>query len=87
MLGQKPSAEYAPASPGAALARLEARGVGGVRRRFRELSVLVHPDRCSLPGAQKASCQDDSHALFHPPYNTKHLDLQLRAAGQRTDGP
>ncbi|KAK9835034.1 hypothetical protein WJX81_005688 [Elliptochloris bilobata] len=36
----------APGSGGASL--------GGVRRRFRELSVLVHPDKCSAPQAEKA---------------------------------
>jgi hypothetical protein len=38
----------------AELARVERAGSGGVRRRFRELSVAVHPDKCALPGAQKA---------------------------------
>ena len=46
------------------LRRAERAGAGGVRRRFRELSMLVHPDKCPLPGAQKVcSCY---LALLYP---------------------
>ena len=41
-------------------------GLGGVRRRFRELSVLVHPDKCSAPEAEKARSQQALSVLVHP---------------------
>ena len=43
-------------------------GLGGVRRRFRELSVLVHPDKCSAPEAEKARSQQTLSGNVHPGY-------------------
>lgn len=38
---------------GDALARLQGYDTLAIRHRFRELSIVVHPDKCMLPGARQ----------------------------------
>lgn len=49
-------------------AKLQGCGESGVQSHFRELSKIVHPDKCILEGAQEASCpaQSQSCKLYKP---------------------
>lgn len=54
--GAKPaSAAAGLASAASGPAAVQTWDAGAVRRRFRELSVLVHPDKCTQPGAIEVS--------------------------------
>lgn len=56
------AAATAAAVQGAPSQALPAAGFGAARRRFRELSVLVHPDKCSAPEAERVrQCRSSSH--------------------------
>lgn len=52
---------------GETLARLQGYDTFAIRRRFRELSVVVHPDKCMLPGARQVriSRQTIPHACCY----------------------
>ncbi|BDA42645.1 probable protein ROS1A at C-terminar half [Coccomyxa sp. Obi] len=54
------------------LARLQDYDTLGIRRRFRELSVVVHPDKCMLPGARQAF----EHLLLAQEILVKHVNPQ-----------
>ena len=76
-------ASAGPLSAEQVLRRAERAGAGGVRRRFRELSMRVHPDKCTLPGAQKVPSCCLTQLMPLPGASSAH-ELMFGAGWQRS---